>query len=270
MMLLFGLLLLLVSCTKKIDDNEVNSFVLAEHIVPDRAADGNPIDERGADDVIETDALLAGDDLEKDILIKDDVIETLTYDSFMKMAITDDILTRIENKSYKEDCTIPLHELSYIKVLHYGFDGEIHEGELIVNQEIADDVIDIFKELFEAEYPIEKMVLIDEYEADDNLSMMDNNTSSFNYRVIQGSDSLSNHAKGMAIDINPLYNPYVRVRDSGTTIFPETAKEYTDRDIECAYYIKKDDVCYNAFTKRGFTWGGDWNTVKDYQHFEKN
>lgn len=188
---------------------------------------------------------------------------------FTYIEIPPKVFTRMENKSFSEDCTIPLADLRYVKVLYYGFDDEIHVGELVVNKSIAFDIVEIFKELFDARYPIERMVLIDEYEADDNLSMEDNNTSSFNFRVVIGTDTLSNHARGLAIDINPLYNPYVSTKDGRQYILPVNGKKYIDRDLECEYYIEKGDVCYNAFISRGFTWGGNWGSVKDYQHFEK-
>lgn len=191
------------------------------------------------------------------------------YFTFVKQEITEEIFSRIQGLSYSDECSLPLSQLNYIKVLHYGFDGVVHEGELIVNKQIADDIIEIFKELFEAKYPIEKMTLIDEYNADDDISMEDNNTSCFNYREIQGTSTLSNHSYGMAIDINPLYNPYVKENSKETIILPKSARSYTDRELDCEYYIKKDDICYNAFIKRGFTWGGDWKSVKDYQHFER-
>jgi len=192
------------------------------------------------------------------------------YEQFTASVITDDIFNRIKGKSYPEGATVSLDDLRYLKVLHYGFDGEIHEGELIVNHRIADDVLSIFKELFDIKYPIEKIRLIDEYDANDEASMEDNNSSAFCYRVIAESTTLSNHALGLAIDINTLYNPYVYTRKDGTLFLqPENAGDYVDRDVDNPYYIKKGDACYNIFIKYGFTWGGDWNTKKDYQHFEK-
>lgn len=176
---------------------------------------------------------------------------------------------RMENKSYSEESTTPIDNLQYVRVLHFGFDGEIYIGELVVNRLIASDIVDIFKELFDAGYKIERMVLIDDYDADDNLSMEANNTSSFNYRVVDGTTKLSNHAYGLAIDINPLYNPYVRTIDGKTVVAPASAEEYADRTVNNSYYINKGDICYEAFIKRGFTWGGDWEDSKDYQHFQK-
>lgn len=179
------------------------------------------------------------------------------------------VYERMENKSYSEGCTTNLSNLRYIRVLHYGFDGEIHIGELVVNQLIAEDIVDIFKELFDAKYPIEQIALVDDYNADDNASMEANNSSSFNFRHVEGTTKLSNHAYGLAIDINPLYNPYIHTVDGKEIITPENGTIYADRSIDCEYLIKKDDIIYNAFTKRGFTWGGDWINSKDYQHFQK-
>ncbi len=179
------------------------------------------------------------------------------------------VYSRMENKSYSEGCTTKLSNLRYVRVLHYGFDGEIHIGELVVNQLIAEDIVDIFKELFDAKYPIEQIVLIDDYDADDNTSMEANNSSSFNFRYVEGTTKLSNHAYGLAIDINPLYNPYVYTNSGKEVIVPEIGAMYADRSIDCEYFIKKDDIVYNAFIKRGFTWGGDWINSKDYQHFQK-
>ena len=123
--------------------------------------------------------------------------------------IPDDIFAKMQGKSFKDNCTVPREDLRYLKVLHVGFDGKTHIGELVVNRLIADDVLDIFKQLYEAGYEIEKIRLIDEYDADDEKSMSDNNSSAFNFRYISYSTKLSKHALGLAVDINTLYNPYV-------------------------------------------------------------
>lgn len=193
----------------------------------------------------------------------------LTPDFCSKISnIDDDIFKRIYKKSYKENCTVPLDCLRYVTVSHYGFDSKIHTGELIVNADIAQKIVSVFQELFSACYCIEKMRLVDEYNADDLLSMADNNSSCFNYRTIEGTTTLSNHSKGLALDINPLYNPYVRTINGSISILPKNGVPYADRSICCPYYIRKNDVCYNIFTKHGFTWGGEWEHAKDYQHFE--
>lgn len=194
-----------------------------------------------------------------------EIIESLFYVEELNQEIID----RITGKSYKENSDIPYTDLRYIRVLHMGFDELTHIGELIVYKAIAEDVVEIFRELYNIEYPIEKMLLIDEYDADDLKSMADNNSSAFNYRYIEGTARRSVHSDGMAIDINPLYNPYVRIRDGKLEVLPEEASEYVDRTKENRYYIRKDDHSYNAFVSRGFTWGGEWKNSKDYQHFEK-
>ena len=99
--------------------------------------------------------------------------------------------------------------------------------------------------------------------------MRANNSSAFNFRYISGTKSLSRHSRGMAVDINPLYNPYVRYRGSRTLVEPANAKPYVDRSKDFPYKIVKGDLCYRLFKKYGFTWGGDWKNSKDYQHFEK-
>lgn len=165
---------------------------------------------------------------------------------------------------------ISYEELRYVHILHYNFEGEVSEGELICNALIAQDLVEIFYELYQAEYQLEKVRLIDEYLADDDLSMEDNNTSCFNYRVVAGSETLSKHAYGLAIDINPFYNPYVRYNSDGSLhIDPRGSEAYADRSADFPYKIDKDDLCLRLFKEHGFTWGGDWNSMKDYQHFQK-
>lgn len=182
--------------------------------------------------------------------------------------IDDAIFDRINGKSYKEDCPIPIEDLRYIHLLHKDINGDVHEGEMIVNAYIAGDVLEIFKELYEVSYPIEKIRLVDEYGADDELSMEDNNSSAFNYRSMAGSAKISKHGLGMAIDINTLYNPYVKDNGKTKIIEPETAGDYVDRESDFLYKITQNDDACRIFKEHGFSWGGDWNSLKDYQHFE--
>lgn len=196
--------------------------------------------------------------------------DRITYKpDFYYEPLSEDIKTRITGHSYATDCLVPYDDLRYVSVQYYNFDGKTKTGEIICNKNIAQDLVEIFYELYEADYPIEKIRLIDEYNADDELSCLDNNTSSFNYRVIAGTTKLSKHAQGLAIDINPLYNPYITYPDGVENIFPYTAASYADRNADFIAKITHEDLCYQLFTEHGFTWGGDWNSVKDYQHFEK-
>lgn len=175
-----------------------------------------------------------------------------------------------ESTENTEDFEIAYEDLSYLHILHYDFEGNPAEGELICNNDIAQDLVEIFYELYYNEYQLEKVRLIDEYDGDDNASMEDNNTSCFNYRVVEGSTSLSKHALGLAIDINPLYNPYVTYEKDGTeNVAPTSAVAYVDREAGFPYKIDENDLCYKLFKAHGFTWGGDWNSCKDYQHFQK-
>ena len=183
--------------------------------------------------------------------------------------IPDDIFEKMQGKSYKVDCTLPRENLRYIHVLHVGFDNQVHEGELVVNKDIADDVLEIFKELYESGYQIEKVRLVDEYDADDESSMSDNNSSAFNFRFISHTTKISKHGMGMAVDINTLYNPYVKTVDGELSIEPANAADYVDRSRDFSHKIDHDDLCYKLFTEHGFEWGGDWTHSKDYQHFEK-
>lgn len=160
--------------------------------------------------------------------------------------------------------------LRYVHVLHYDFNGNPAQGELICNEYIAQDLAEIFYELYYNEYQIERIMLIDEYDGDDTASMEDNNTSCFNYRVVEGSSSLSKHAYGLAIDINPLYNPYVTYEKDGTEkVSPVAALGYADRSVNFPYKIDEEDLCCRLFKEHGFIWGGNWNSLKDYQHFQK-
>lgn len=205
--------------------------------------------------------------------------ESIHYEEgFFYQPLTDDIIARITGISYpaSENEISPLaisyEDLRYLNVLYYDFNGEVQSGELICNQEIAHDLVEVFYELYRNEYQIEKIRLIDEYGGDDTASMLDNNTSCFNYRGVDGTDSLSKHAIGCAIDINPFYNPYVVFNKDGsgkTYISPEGSEIYADRSQNFPYKIDENDLCYKLFKEHGFTWGGDWNSCKDYQHFQK-
>lgn len=196
--------------------------------------------------------------------------ETQKTSDFYISKIPDDIFEKMQGKSYKADCTVPRDELRYVHVLHMGFDGQTKEGELVVNKAIADDVLAIFEELYQADYPIEKVELVDAYNADDEESMSHNNSSAFNFRFISHTTKISKHGLGMAVDINTLYNPYVKTVDGKLSIEPANATAYVDRSKDFPYKIDHDDLCYKLFTKYGFTWGGDWTHSKDYQHFERN
>ena len=194
--------------------------------------------------------------------------ETAAEDAFYITEITDDIFDRMKGKSFKDDCTLPREDLRYLHVLHVDAEGNTHEGEMVVNYHIAEDVLEILKELYEAGYPIERMRLVDDYDAEDETSMRDNNSSSFNFRFISHTTRVSKHGLGLAVDINTLYNPYTKVVDGKRIVEPATGEPYLDRDAEFPYKITEDDLCCRLFLEHGFEWGGHWSDRKDYQHFE--
>ena len=114
----------------------------------------------------------------------------------------------------------PRSELRYLRGLHRNLAGETLLGELVCNEAISGDLLEIFRALYDAAYPIERMVLIDEYDAQDGPSIRANNSSAFNFRFIAGTGVLSNHSRGMAVDINPLYTPYVKTNGGRTVVAP--------------------------------------------------
>ena len=188
---------------------------------------------------------------------------------FAAEPIPDGVWQRMQGKTYKENPHIGRDDLRHIRALHWDYDNQMHIGEMVCNKVIADRVARILRQLFDAKYPIQRMLLPDVYNADDETQMRDNNSSCFCYRTIAGRTNLSKHARGLAIDINTLYNPYYKKRDDGTLfIQPATAEIYCNRDWDFPYKIDHDDLCFRLFNEAGFEWGGDWTTRKDYQHFE--
>ncbi len=170
-------------------------------------------------------------------------------------------------RSYHSSCPIGLDDLRYVIVLHLGFDDEEHRGTLVVHEQLAQEVIDIFKELYEHNFLIEKIHLIDRYDANDIESMEDNNTSAFCYRERVGKPGeISMHSYGAAIDINPLINPYVK----GKVVLPRMGMLYLNPSPDIPGKITKDSMCYKIFKKYGWTSGLDFEGYIDGHHFEKD
>lgn len=238
---------------------------------PDKSAAYNIAEKAVSDPVIDSESDSTKSNMENDNMAS--ISERTTYqDGFYYEPLSETIKARITGISYPEtDCTVSYEELNYVGLRYVDFNGDVQEGELICNKAIAQDMVEIFYELYQNDYRIERIRLIDEYNGDDTLSMLDNNTSCFNYRVVDGTTKLSKHALGCAIDINPFYNPYVVYNKDGsgeTYISPKGSEIYADRSQDFPYKIDETDLCYKLFTSRGFTWGGNWNSSKDYQHFQ--
>ena len=184
---------------------------------------------------------------------------------FAAMPIPAEVEARMRGVSYPEGATVPLDDLRYLRLSHIDFEGTVRTGEMVCNRAIADDLIDIFRQLYLAAYPIRSIRLVDDFGGSDDASMEADNTSCFNFRKAVGLRRLSRHAEGMAIDINPLENPYVR----GQIVRPASAKPYADRGKDFPHKIDRTDLCYKLFREHGFSWGGAWRSARDYQHFEK-
>lgn len=154
-----------------------------------------------------------------------------------------------------------IENLRIVDVYYYGFDEKLHKGQLVVNKEVVLDIIEIFEFIRETRFPINKVIPISKYDWSDDKSMQDNNTSAFNYRYISGTRVISNHASGLAIDINPKLNPYIK---NGNSL-----------PVNCIYDTTKAGTIFveselvKEFKKKDWQWGGDWKSLKDYQHFEK-
>jgi hypothetical protein len=167
--------------------------------------------------------------------------------------------------SWHRGCPVGMADLRRVELTHWGFDGLRHQGELIVHRKVAHRVVNIFHALYSLRFPIRTMLPVDHFGADDNASMAADNTSAFNCRPITGSTSgFSVHSYGRAIDVDTVENPYVK----GALVQPPAGKPFTNRGNVRPGMIRHGDPVWRAFTARGFTWGGDWKSLKDYQHFE--
>ncbi len=154
-----------------------------------------------------------------------------------------------------------IENLRIVDIYYYGFDDKLHKGQLVVHKDVVLDIIEIFEFIRESHFPVEKVIPISQYNWSDEKSMKDNNTSAFNYRFISGTRVISNHASGLAIDINPRLNPYIKNGSSlPVNCIYDTTKTGT---------ISASSQLVKEFKQRGWQWGGDWKSLKDYQHFEK-
>jgi len=171
-----------------------------------------------------------------------------------------DVLAR---SSWVPECPIGADELAYVTVSHFGFDGEFHTGELLVNAAWAPEVVEVFRALHAERFPIEQMRVIRLEEIDAPPTGDWNDTTSFVCRPAVGNRSWSQHAYGLAIDINPFHNPYLK----NDLVLPELASVYTDRTEIRPGMIEGGDIVVGAFAEMGWAWGGNWNSLKDWMHF---
>ncbi len=176
-------------------------------------------------------------------------------------------LHRRMRNSRHADCPVPSRELRYLQLSYVGFDGRSHTGELVVAAAYARDIVDVFRKLYDARWPIRRMRLVDSYGGDDDRSMAADNSSGFNCRRVKGSKEWSDHALGAAIDLNPVQNPYL----TGSSVAPRASRPFAALDrtsgaLVPAGTIRSDDIVVRAFAAIGWEWGGEW-TEPDFQHF---
>ena len=178
-------------------------------------------------------------------------------------AVPDDVLAR---STWTDDCPVPLDELRYLTLTFWGFDEQPHLGEMIVHESVTDDLIAVFNRLYDARFPIEEMRVVAEPELDAPPTGDGNNTTAFVCRPARGASSWSQHAYGLAVDVNPFHNPYHR----GDAVIPELASAYLDRSRDLPGMIKAGDAVTEAFASIAWGWGGDWRSTKDWMHFSRS
>ncbi len=189
--------------------------------------------------------------------------------------ITDSTLSREEILKQNPASIAPEEILSAIQILdvtYQGFDGELHQGQIAVHTEVVDEVQGFFAKALEHEFPIEKIIPISapQYNWDDEISCSDNNSSAYNYRFIHGTTRLSNHARGLAFDINPAQNIYVKYDAEGNETYRSPKDSVYDPSQKGT--LTQDHPLVVHMKTLGWIWGGDWTPESgrvDYQHFEK-
>ena len=177
--------------------------------------------------------------------------------------VPDDVVAR---STWSPECPVTLDELRYVRVSFWGFDERSHTGELLVNTAVADDIVGVFEKLFDARFPIERMHITPADELDDPPTGDGNDTGAFVCRPSTGQQNWSQHAYGLAIDIDPFQNPYVK----DDLVLPELASAYTDRSWTRPGMIADGDVVTRAFDAIGWGWGGRWHRPVDRMHFSRN
>ena len=165
--------------------------------------------------------------------------------------------------TWEPACPVALDELRYVTVAFVGFDGRVHTGELLLHADAVDAVVEVFRRLHAARYPVEEMRITSREELDAPPTGDGNTTGAFVCRPAVGSTTWSQHAFGRAVDLNPFQNPYVR----GDIVIPELATAYVDRELGWPGMLVPGDVVVEAFAAVGWGWGGDYRTMKDWHHF---
>jgi hypothetical protein len=165
--------------------------------------------------------------------------------------------------SYRAGCPVAPAQLRTVRLAYWGFDGHRHLGSLVANRRVTADVITVFRRLYRARFPIRRMVPVSGYRGSDDASMAADNTSGFNCRRVPGSRRWSAHAYGLAIDVNPVENPFL----VGGRVLPPAGRRFLDRTRSRPGMVLAAGVVVRAFAAVGWAWGGRWRGTPDYQHF---
>ena len=166
-------------------------------------------------------------------------------------------------ESWHEGCPVPIGALRVLSLDYYDFEGSVVQGTLVVNRKVADEMVSVFGQLFDARFPIMAMDATDLDPPAELAAPVHDDTVSFNCRPIMGTDVWSQHAYGLAVDINPVQNPWVE----GERVLPRAGEAYVDRSQTLPGMVHADDVVVRAFAGIGWGWGGEWHSKKDYMHF---
>jgi D-alanyl-D-alanine carboxypeptidase len=172
---------------------------------------------------------------------------------------------RMTGVSWRSGCPVALRDLRLLTLSYWGFDGRVRSGRLIVHRDAAGQLVEVFRDLYTARFPIRRMVPVDAYGGSDFRSIEADNTSAFNCRFVEGTTRWSNHAYGRAIDVNPIENPHV----SGGSTSHSASRPYLDRSRRRPGMAYEGGALVRAFDRIGWGWGGRWTSVKDYQHFSE-
>jgi D-alanyl-D-alanine carboxypeptidase-like protein len=179
--------------------------------------------------------------------------------------IDDRARERMTGVSWRPGCPVGFADLRLLRVSHWGFNGGVHRGRLVVHRDAAAGMLRVMRRLYRLRFPIRQMRLVDAYSADDRSSMAADNTSAFNCRTVAGQPGVwSEHAYGRAIDVNPIENPYVT--ESGY-VSPPAGAPYANRSHHRPGMIHRGGPVMEAFASIGWEWGGNWPWPRDYQHF---
>ena len=195
----------------------------------------------------------------------DSPVEAPSYSSEIT-TLPEDLRSAMSGSTWSHECPVHLNDLRLITLNHWDFSGEVQSGTIVVAATAVATIDEVFRIAFEAKYPFTRVEPASTYGGDDTASMAANNTSAFNCRAVTGGSSWSQHSYGNAIDINPIQNPYVK----GSTTLPPEGEPYRLRDPSVPGLLVDDSPVVLAFKAAGWGWGGEWNSLKDYQHFSEN